>query len=416
MPTYQYKAHDKRSNKEVRDTLEAPNQAEAINAIKRQNLLPIEVKEVKAKKKAPGPAGKKGGFALFGSGIKSKQITEFSRQLSTLQDAGLPIVQSLQILTDMQRPGAFKAALMQVTEDVQSGTQLSEAMARHPKIWDRLYTNLVKAGETAGALEAILRRLAEFREKAQRLKKKIIGALVYPTAVLTIACLILTFIMVFIVPKFEKIFEELSIRLPAMTQVLIDLSRFMGSIYGLIALVVFILIIVGMVIFKRTEMGGAVVDRIMLRFPIIGGVIKKGAVARFTRTLGTLVTSGVGFLDALDITREATPNIVVRNAIAEVRESVKEGETINEPLARCGVFNDIVINMIKVGEETGELDKMLVKIADNYDEEVDQAVSAMMALLEPILIVFMGGAVGFIVIALFLPLISIIEQLGAQGG
>ncbi|MFW6258606.1 MAG: type II secretion system F family protein, partial [Halochromatium sp.] len=402
MPTFQFKAHDRSSNKEVSDQVEAANQADAINRIKAKGLLPIEVRESKGRMSKAKPAGEKGkkkGTALFGGRVKSAQVTEFTRQLSTLQDAGLPIVQSLQILADMQRPGALKNALRQVTEEVQGGTQLSEALSHHPKIWDKLYTNLVSAGEAAGALEVILRRLADFREKALRLKKKVIGALVYPIAVLTIAVAILTFIMVYIVPKFEQIFEDLGVRLPAMTEFLIGFSRFMAS-YWWVMLLGIVFLIVGMTLFRRTDMGGAIIDRILLRVPVLGNVIKKSAVARFTRTLGTLITSGVGFLDALEITREATPNIVVRNAISDVRDSVKEGETINEPLARSGVFNDIVINMIKVGEETGELDRMLVKIADTYDEEVDEAVAAMMSLMEPILIVFMGFAVGFIVIAL----------------
>ncbi len=417
MPTFAFKAHDKRSNKEISDSVDAPNQMEAIAAIKRLGYLPIEVKESKGKSGKVGarPGEKKGFTFSFGGGIKPAVVTLFTRQLSTLQDAGLPIVQSLQILTNMQRPGLFKASLGKVTDEVQSGTMLSEAMSRFPKIWDRLYTNLVKAGETAGALDVILRRLAEFREKSQRLKKKVVGALIYPIAVLTIASSILTFIMVFIVPKFEQIFKELGITLPDLTLFLIGFSRFMSNWWWalLIALVGFIIFVK---VFRQTEKGGNIVDRILLRLPVLGGIIKKSSVARFTRTLGTLVTSGVGFLDALEITKSATPNIVVRNAIADVRESVKEGETINEPLRRSGVFDDIVVNIIKVGEETGELDKMLIKIADTYDEEVDSAVAAMMALLEPALIVFMGGAVGFIVIALFMPLIKIIEELGKQTG
>ena len=414
MAVFQFKAHDKRSNKEISDSIEAPSQMEAIAAIKRQGLLPIEVKEAKAKsgKAQTGGASKGGGFSL--GGVKPKAVTLFTRQLSTLQDAGLPIVQSLQILTDMQRPGKFKSSLGGVTEEVQSGTMLSEAMTRYPKIWDKLYTNLVKAGETAGALDVILRRLAEFREKAERLKKKVIGALVYPTAVMTIAGAILTFIMVFIVPKFETIFKELGVPLPGVTIFLIDFSNFLGSWWGLSLLLGLILLIIGIKMLKQTDKGANFVDRVWMKTPVFGNIVKMSSVARFTRTLGTLVTSGVGFLDALDITKSATPNVVVRNAIQAVRDSVKEGETINEPLRRCGVFDDIVVNMIKVGEETGELDKMLIKIADNYDEEVDSAVAAMMALLEPLLIVFMGGAVGFIVIALFMPLIKLIEQLGAQ--
>ncbi|GDY12477.1 type II secretion system protein F [Planctomycetota bacterium] len=422
MAVFQYKALDRKAgNKEVAGSVEASNQMEAIAAIKRQGLLPSEVREQKGKGsgKAPGaPAAGGGGNAVLGflgGGVAAVQVTLFTRQLSTLQDAGLPVVQSLQILTDMQRPGAFRAILGKVTEEVQSGTQLSEAMARHPKVWDKLYTNLVKAGETAGALDVILRRLADFREKAQRLKKKIIGALIYPIAVLTIATAILTFIMLFIVPRFQQIFTDLNVTLPAMTQLLIDMSTFIGNYWWLI-LILLIGSIVGISIFRKTEMGGAIVDRVALRVPVLGMITKKGSVARFTRTLGTLVTSGVGFLDALEITKSATPNIVVRNAIGEVRDSVKEGESINEPLRRSGIFDDIVVNMIKVGEETGELDKMLMKIADIYDEEVDAAIGAMMALLEPFLIIFMGVAVGFIVIALFLPLIKIIEELGKSAG
>jgi type IV pilus assembly protein PilC len=416
MAVYAFKAHDKRSNKEVQDSLEATSEVEAIAAIKKKGFLPIEVREVRAKSNKTAAAGKKGsgmGSITFG-GVKPKVVTLFTRQLSTLQDAGLPIVQSMQILQDMQRPGPFKTSLSEVTEEVQSGTMLSEAMARHPKIWDKLYTNLVKAGEAAGALDVILRRLAEFREKSQSLKKKVVGALIYPVAVLTIATLILTFIMVFIVPKFEAIFKDLGIPLPGLTEALIGFSRFMASYWWLMGIAV-IGFVIGVKMLSKTEKGGAIVDRVMLRVPVLGGVIKKSSVARFTRTLGTLVTSGVGFLDALDITKSATPNVVVQNAVQSVRDSVKEGESVNEPLRRSGVFDDIVVNMIKVGEETGELDKMLVKVADTYDEEVDAAVAAMMALMEPMLIIFMGGAVGFIVIALFIPLIKIIEGISAGG-
>lgn len=417
MAVYAFKAHDKRSNKEVQDSIEAGSEVDAIAQIKKRGFLPIEVREVRAKSAKSKAAGGKGGSLNFNfsmGGVKPKVVTLFSRQLSTLQDAGLPIVQSLQILQDMQRPGTFKNALGKVTEEVQSGSMLSEAMARHPKIWDRLYTNLVKAGEAAGALDTILRRLAEFREKSQGLKKKVIGAMIYPIAVLTIASLILTFIMVAIVPKFELIFKDLGIELPGLTEVLISFSRFMAS-YWWLMLIGIIGSIFGIKIFAKTEKGGAIVDRIMLHVPVLGMIIKKSSVARFTRTLGTLVTSGVGFLDALDITKSATPNIVVQNAIQSVRDSVKEGESVNEPLRRSGVFDDIVVNMIKVGEETGELDKMLVKVADTYEEEVDAAVAAMMSLMEPLLIIFMGGAVGFIVIALFIPLIKIIENISAGG-
>lgn len=413
MAVYAFKAHDKRTNKEVQDSIEAVSEVEAIATIKKKGYLPIEVREVRSKSNKTAAAKAKGGGMSFSfGGVKPKVVTLFSRQLSTLQDAGLPIVQSMQILHDMQRPGTFKTALAKVTDEVQSGTMLSEAMSRFPKIWDRLYTNLIKAGESAGALDVILRRLAEFREKSQSLKKKVIGAMIYPIAVLTIASLILTFIMVAIVPKFEQIFKDLGIALPGLTEALISFSRFMGSYWWLLLLAI-IGSVIGIKMVAKTEKGGAVVDRVVLKIPVLGMIIKKSSVARFTRTLGTLVTSGVGFLDALDITKSATPNVVVQNAIQSVRDSVKEGESVNEPLRRSGVFDDIVVNMIKVGEETGELDKMLVKVADTYDEEVDSAVAAMMSLLEPALIIFMGGAVGFIVIALFIPLIKIIESISA---
>jgi type IV pilus assembly protein PilC len=416
MPFYKFKAHDKRSNKEISDTIEAATQADAIQGIKRLGYLPIEVREDRAKSAKATVAGRNGGGGSFlGGRIKPKAITLFTRQLSTLQDAGLPVVQSLRILSDMQRPGRFKLSLATVTEEVQSGAQLSESLSHFPKIWDKLYTNLVKAGETAGALDLILRRLADFREKAERLQRKVIGALVYPIAVTVIATAILSAIMIFIIPKFEKIFDDMGIKLPAMTQFLIDLSRFLGN-YWWVILGSLAILFVGIRLFRATERGGNIIDRLSMMVPVLGNVVKKGSVARFTRTLGTLVTSGVGFLDALDITKAATPNIVVRNAVQAVRDSVKEGETINEPLQRSGVFDDIVVNMIKVGEETGELDKMLIKIADNYDEEVDAAVAAMMALMEPLLIVFMGAAVGFIVIALFLPLIKLITTMSATAG
>jgi type IV pilus assembly protein PilC len=273
----------------------------------------------------------------------------------------------------------------------------------------------LRAGETAGALEVILTRLADFREKAERLKKKVVGALIYPAAVMTIATAILTFIMVFIVPRFEQIFKEIGVPLPTATVALIDISTFIGRYWWMI-IIGTILLVIGIRLFRATERGGNAIDRLALAVPVLGNIVKKSSVARFARTLGTLVTSGVGFLDALDITRSATPNIVVQNAILAVRDSVKEGESINEPLRRSRIFDDMVVNMIKVGEETGELDRMLVKIADSYDEQVDAAVAAMMALMEPMLIVFMGGAVGFIVIALFQPLIELIRQMGMQVG
>ncbi len=415
MPDFRFKAHDRRTRTDITDTITAATLIEAIAAIRKQGLLPIEVKETKAARTKPTGSGASRPGPLFARRVKPAAVTLATRQLATLQDAGLPIVQSLQIVTDMQRPGTFKWALAAVTTEVQSGTLLSAALARHPKVWDAMFTNLVRAGETAGALETILSRLAEFREKAERLRKKVIGALIYPIAVMTIAGAILTFIMVFIVPRFEQIFKEIGIKLPPATVALISISSFVGDYWWMIIAGIGLMAI-GIRKIRSTERGGNTIDRFALAVPVLGGIVKKSAVARFTRTLGTLVASGVGFLDALDITRAATPNIVVRNTILAVRDSVKEGETIHEPLRRARIFDDMVVNMIKVGEETGELDRMLIKIADAYDEEVDAAVAGMMALMEPLLIVFMGVAVGFIVIALFQPLIELIRQMSAQVG
>jgi type IV pilus assembly protein PilC len=412
MPIYTYKAHDTRAGGEVSSVIDADDEQAAVAAIKRMGRVPLELRVTRAKGKAlvPGAPARRGFLLPWGGGVKASTITLFTRQLSTLQDAGLPMAQSLRILTDMQRPGVFRLTLAAVRAEVEEGSMLSDAMARHPRLWDRLYTNLVRAGETAGALDVILRRLAEFREKSQKLHKKVIGALVYPAAVMTIAGGILTFIMVFIVPRFEQIFNELGIQLPGVTLALIGTSNLIASWWWAMLLAGFAAV-TGLRIARRTATGGALIDRLSLRVPVLGDIVAKSAVARFTRTLGILVRSGVGFLEALEVTRSATPNIVVQNAIVEVRESVKEGETINEPLRRCGVFDDLVVNMIKVGEETGELDRMLMKIADTYDEEVDSAVAAMMALMEPLLVVGMGLVVGFIVIALFMPLIVMIKDM-----
>ena len=418
MPTYTYKAHDTRAGQDVTNVIDADNEVSAVAMIKRMGYVPMELKTVQRRSALPALPGAPRGFRLpfglfSGGSVKPAAITLFTRQLSTLQDAGLPIVQSLTILGDMQRPGVLRKVIADVRRDVEEGTMISDALAHHPRLFDRLYTNLVRAGESAGALDVILRRLAEFREKSQKLQRKILGALIYPAAVMTIAGGILTFIMIFIVPRFEQIFHEIGLTLPTVTQVLILVSSFMGSWWWAIGLGIF-----GgfsfLRLWRRTATGGAIVDRLALRVPVIGNVIRKGAVARFTRTLGILVRSGVGFLEALEITRAATPNIVVQNAISDIRESVKEGDTINAPLAASGVFDDLVVNMIKVGEETGELDRMLMKIADTYDEEVDAAVAGMMALMEPLLVVFMGFVVGFIVIALFMPLLTMMDGMMHQ--
>lgn len=346
----------------------------------------------------------------FGGGVSSKQLTSFTSQLSTLQDAGLPIVRSLKILEGQMKKGNLKRTLATVSEDVESGSTFSEALSKHPKIFDRLFVNMVKAGEMGGVLDTILRRLAEFMEKSQKLKKRITGAAIYPIAILLVAGSILVAIMLLVVPQFKKIFTEMGTTLPPLTEFLIVISDNIKAYWW--TLPVFIAVFyIGLKLFTSSKIGKTVVARVSISMPIFGDIIRKSSISRFCRTLGTLITSGVPILEALSIVKNAIANQVIANAINSVHESIRGGESIAEPLAQSGEFDDIVVNMIDVGEETGELDKMLMKIADNYDEEVDVLVGSMVSLMEPLLIIFLGVVIGFIVIALFLPLISLVEKM-----
>ena len=331
--------------------------------------------------------------------------------MATLLDAGLPLVRSLDILHNQLQPGMLKNIVGEVKEDVEGGSSLSEAMAKHPAAFNKLYVNMIRAGEAAGMLDEILNRLADYMEKAQRLQQKIIGALVYPAAVITIAAVILFFIMIFIIPKFEQMFAELDLKdgMPCATVILMTFARFLLNYWFLVVFTPVIFICLYKLIVRSTA-GRLLVDRIELKIPIFGMIISKSSISRFCRTLGTLINAGVPILDALAIIKNATGNQVVANAVESVYNSIKEGDTIAEPLRHSGVFDDLVVNMIQVGEETGELDKMLIKVADTYDSEVDTLVGAMMSLLEPVLIVGMGATVGFIVISLFLPLLSLMNN------
>ena len=357
---------------------------------------------------AAAPSAKK----MARARVSTKALTQFTVQLSTLQDAGLPIVRSLKILEGQMERGPFKAVVGNVTEEVEAGSPLSEAMGRHPTVFDGLYTNMVKAGEAGGVLDVILSRLAGFMEKSERLKKRIKGAMIYPTVVFTVTMAILMLIMIFVVPKFEQVFKQMPQlgELPGLTQALQAFSNFLTEQWYVV-LGIIILLVVLWKLFKATATGRRVIDRIKLRLPIVGPLVRKIIVARFSRTFGTLIASGVPILEALDICQHTAGNVVMEEALAGVRDSISEGGTIAEPLGESGIFDDIVVNMIDVGEETGELDKMLIRVADNYDEEVDLAVSSLVSVIEPILIVFMGGAVFLIVLGLFLPLLKIIEGL-----
>jgi type IV pilus assembly protein PilC len=346
--------------------------------------------------------------------VSPKHLVQFTSQLSTLQDAGLPIVRSLKILEGQLDRGAFKSVLVEVTEDVEAGTPLSDALAKHPKAFDGLYTNMVRAGEAGGVLDVILARLAGFMEKASRLKRRVKGAMIYPAVVMTVTFVILMLIMIFVVPRFEQVFQSLPGvgTLPGITRFLQRVSRFLVEWWWAVILAV-VLVVLGLKALARTAGGRRFMDRLKLRLPIAGKIVKKVLVARFTRTLGTLIASGVPILDALTICKNTAGNVVLEQALDKVHESVREGESIAEPLGESGIFDDIVVNMIDVGEETGELDKMLIRIADNYDEEVDVQVASLVSILEPLIIVFMGGAVFVIVLGLFLPLMKLIQGVGS---
>ena len=411
MPTFAYEAMNQ-AGQEVRDEIEAATTEDALAKIRNLGYFPTRIREkggARAKARTPTKKRTSAGFGR----VSSKAVTEFTRQLSTLQDAGLPILRSLVILEEQQRPGLMKNVLRMVAEDIEGGATLSEAFAKHPKVFDRLYVNMVAAGEAGGVLDVILLRLAEFKEKAEKLKRKIIGAMIYPAVIVLFALGIVSGIMVFVIPKFQTIFNDFGINLPPMTRVLLGVSDwFMHGtppgwtviVFGPVA---------GIMLFKliRSSSGGRyATDFVGLKTPILGMLLRKTSIARFTRTLGTLISAGVPILEAISITRETAGNEVYSRAMERVHDSIREGESFANPLRASKVCDNLVVNMIDVGEETGELDKMLLKIADNYDEEVDVAVASLVSLLEPVMVVVLGGIVGFIVLALFMPLVSLIQS------
>ena len=414
MSMFTFEAVDGQGNK-VKKDIEAEDRDDAMAKIKDMGLYPTKVKEKAGGGGEGGAAitkgaegGKKRVMAIGGVGMG--QLTTFTQQLSTLQDAGLPIVRSIRILEGQLKPCVLKNTLIEVAEDVESGSTLSEAMGKHPKAFDRLYVGMIKAGEAGGVLDTILDRLSHFMEKSLRLRKKVIGAMIYPLVVTVVAVGILAGIMKFVIPAFQKMFKEVGVTLPLMTEALLTVSDLVSNYWYLIPGIPVVVLLVFNAI-AATPKGKYMLDNLILHIPVFGTIIHKSTVSRFCRTLGTLISSGVPILESLSITREATGNDVVAKAIDDVHASIREGESIARPLQESGVFDDMIVNMIDIGEETGELDKMLVKIADNYDDDVDVAVESLTSIIEPILIVGMGGAVGFIVIALFLPLIELIQKL-----
>ena len=433
MPTYQYEALNS-AGKPESGSIEASSSEEAIQRIRQQGHFPTSVREQKVKggkvgkkkgePKKKGKKKKKGEMSISIFPVSGKKLCLFTRQLSTLQDAGLPLLRSLQILESQEKPGQLKSILGAICEDVEAGSTLSDAMAKHPRAFNRLYCKMVNAGEIGGVIDIILQRLANFMEKAQRLKRRIIGACIYPAVVIIIAVAIVMGIMYFVIPKFQEIFLDFDVPLPKLTLFMIDTSAWVVGNLSEDQLVPGWIIVVGspfilwvlLYLVRKTRHGRAITDKIRLRLPLFGTIIRKTAVARFTRTLGTLISAGVPILEAIMITRDTSGNHVYEVALTNVHDSIREGETFAGPLREAKVCDPIVVNMIDVGEETGDLDVMLNKIADNYDEEVDVAVQALLSLLEPLMVVVLGGIVGTIVLALFLPLVNMIESVSGRTG
>lgn len=432
MPKFNYVAMDSRG-KETKGTLEVNNQNEAIGRLKEMGFFPTKVVEVDktkekadAKTKAGGKAPKrKGAFDIninlripgLGGKVKGKVLTVFTRQLATLVEAGLPLLRGLRVLEKQEKNKTLKDIINQLAMSIEGGSTFSEGLAQHPKVFNRLYVNMVKAGELGGVLEVVLARLADFMEKAQKIKGKVIAAMFYPVAVMKVAIAILSVLMIWVVPKFKDIFKDMlpGQELPAFTRFVLGISDAIAN-NTVVTGVVLALVAAGFTAFIKTRFGRRLWDQFKLKMPILGAVISKVAISRFTRTLGTLVSSGVPILQALTIVKETSGNVIVGSAVGAVHESVKEGETITAPLEASKVFPPMVISMVDVGEQTGALPEMLMKIADNYDEEVDNAVAAMTSLLEPVMIVFLAIIVGSIVIALFLPLIALMDGLSTDGG
>jgi len=402
MPVYKWVAETKKG-KTLKGELEAADERIAQSQLRRRNL--------KVKKLKPKPKDIFENISFMQPKVTNKDIMVFTRQFSTMIDAGLPLVQGLNILADQSDNKTFRKILKQVTKDVEGGATLGEAMKKHPKQFNDLFVNLISAGEVGGILDTILQRLASYIEKAEKLKSQIKGALAYPIIVIFIAILIIGVILIFVIPVFQEMFASFGSALPAPTQFVVSLSEFLkGNIHwvilGLIALGF------GFRKYRKTERGRRQTDALILKLPVIGDLLKKTAIARFTRTLGTMVSSGVPILDALDIVAKTSGNVILEDAIYESRSSIAEGQTIAEPLAEADIFPRMVTQMISVGEATGALDTMLEKIADFYEDEVDTAVEALTSMLEPLLMLFLGGAIGGLVIAMYLPIFSMAAAMG----
>ena len=434
MATFQFIAKDS-AGQERRGTIEAGDRAGAIAAIRAQGLMPTALGEVKgggaaapAKSSAKAPAAAKPKKKSLGQieiklpaflrgRVKPKDLTTFTRQLATLVNAGLPLMRCIEVLKKQKLAPAMMDCLNGISEGIAGGATFSESLTAYPKIFDNLYINMVKAGEAGGVLEVVLSRLAEFAEKAQKIKNKVKGAMIYPAVVLTAAIGITAFLLLTVIPKFKQVFDDIlgGQELPGITQFVMNLADLVKE-HGLLVLVVVAALWAAKTLIGKTEKGAYLFDKIRLKVPVIGTLVSRTAISQFTRTLGTLLSSGVPILQSLVIVRDTTANRVVRRAVQTVHDAVKEGESMTDPLASSGVFPPMVVSMVQVGEETGALPDMLTRIANTYDDEVDNAVAGLTAAIEPALIIFLAVVVGTIVIAMFLPMIKIISSVSAAGG
>jgi type IV pilus assembly protein PilC len=393
MPTFAYTART--LNGELKSaTLEAPSRDDVVAQLRRQRLIVVKIDEERKRKRL----GK----------VKTKDIVIFTRQFSTMINAGLPLVQALDILSKQSENPALQEVTRQVVYDVESGHTVADALARHPKAFTELYTNMVAAGEAGGILDTILMRLATFLEKNDALIGKVKSAMVYPGVIMSVAAIAIIVLLIFVIPTFESMFASVNLALPLPTRVVIGLSNFLQSWWWGVGLGIYAMIFL-LQRYYATPSGKLAIDRLMLKMPVLGDVVRKSSVSRFTRTLGTLISSGVSILDGLEITAKTAGNRVIHDAIMESRASIAGGDTISAPLAKSAVFPPMVISMIAVGEQTGGLDEMLTKIADFYDTEVDTAVSGLLSLMEPVMIVILGVVVGGMVVAMYLPIFDMIN-------
>ncbi|MCC6160098.1 MAG: type II secretion system F family protein [Deltaproteobacteria bacterium] len=403
MPVYKWEGRT-RSGNVAKGEMDAPNEEAVIARLRSQQIVATEVK-------TKGKGGSIFQVELMKQRVTEKEIVIFTRQFATMIDAGLPLVQCLDILVSQQVNKTFAEVLLAVKNDVESGSTFAKALGKHPKVFDQLFVALVAAGEVGGILDTIMNRLGAYIEKAMKLKKRVKGAMVYPAAVLGITIIVVLVLLIFVIPVFKKMFEDFGGQLPGPTQLVVDVSNFLRSFWFILVPA----IIGGVIAFRqaiKTDKGGAIWDDVTLKIPVFGELIRKQAVAKFTRTLGTMITSGVPILDGLEIVAKTSGNRTIERAILRTKARIAEGKTIAEPLAESGVFPPMVCQMITVGESTGALDVMLAKIADFYEDEVDQSVSALTTLLEPIMMVFLGGSVGFLLVCMYLPIFKLVSVIG----